>query len=75
MAVDKSCKGLGIGEMLCYDNSLVVGSVEVVVDPLDEDARNFYKKYGFITLPDSEKMFISMRTMESLWTDCDSYRK
>lgn len=32
-------------------------SIGVVVDPLDEDAVAFYKKFGFITLPDSGKMF------------------
>jgi len=32
----------------------------VVVDPLDEDATNFYKKFGFILLPDSGKMFMPM---------------
>jgi hypothetical protein len=39
----------------------------VVVDPLDEDAKNFYTKYGFILLPDSRKMFLAMKTIEQLF--------
>jgi hypothetical protein len=37
-----------------------LGSIGVVVDPLDEDAVAFYKKFGFIVLPDSGKMFLPM---------------
>ena len=36
------------------------GFIEVVVDPLDENAAAFYKKFGFILLPDSGKMFLPM---------------
>ena len=39
----------------------------VVVDPIDESAKNFYKKYGFIMLPDSEKMFLPMETIATLF--------
>lgn len=38
----------------------------IIVDPIDEDAAKFYKKYGFILLPDSGKMFISMDTVAKL---------
>jgi ribosomal protein S18 acetylase RimI-like enzyme len=76
LAIDKSCKGQGLGEMILldalsrsYDNSMIVGSIAVIVDPLDDDAVNFYKKYGFIALPDSEKMFIAMKTIEGLLKD------
>ena len=37
-----------------------IGSIGVVVDPLDEGAVLFYKKFGFILLPDSGKMFLPM---------------
>jgi len=76
LAIDRSCRGQGLGEMILldalsrsYDNSMIIGSIAVVVDPLDEDAMAFYKKYGFITLPDSDKMFIAMKTIESLFKD------
>jgi hypothetical protein len=39
----------------------------VIVDPIDEEAINFYRKYGFILLPGSGKMFISMETISGLF--------
>ncbi len=38
----------------------------VIVDPIDKDAVKFYMKYGFILLPDSAKMFISIETIAEL---------
>jgi len=74
LAIDLSCKGKGFGELLlmdalkrCYDSSLRIGSMAVIVDPLDTDAVNFYQKYGFILLPDSKKMFIAMDTLSGLF--------
>lgn len=74
LAVDKTCQGQGIGELLLidalfrsYETSKIIGSIAVVVDPLDEDAVRFYKKYGFITLPDSGKMFLPMKSIEQLF--------
>ena len=74
LAVDNRFKGTGIGRMLLidalrksYEISKSIGSFAVVVDPLDEDAENFYFKYGFILLPDSRKMFLAMKTIERLF--------
>lgn len=74
LAVDKRYKGQGIGKILLidalkrsFDNSKTIGSFAVVVDPLDEEARSFYAKYGFIMLPDSLKMFLAMKTIEQLF--------
>jgi len=39
----------------------------VIVDPIDESAIKFYEKYGFTLLPDSGKMFLSMKTVETLF--------
>ena len=39
----------------------------IIVDPLDEEAITFYTKYGFITLPDSAKMFLPMQTVANLF--------
>jgi hypothetical protein len=44
-----------------------IGSFAVVVDPLDEDAKSFYNKYGFIELFDSKKMFLPMNTIKQLF--------
>lgn len=44
-----------------------MGSFAVAVDPIDSEARVFYEQYGFITLPDSGKMFITMKTLKELF--------
>jgi hypothetical protein len=56
-------------DALCrsFDASKSIGSFAVVVDPLDAQAETFYAKYGFITLPDSGKMFLSMKTVGLLF--------
>jgi hypothetical protein len=51
----------------CYDLSKKIGSFAVVVAPLDNEAKDFYNKYGFIILPDSGKMFLPMKTIEQLF--------
>jgi len=74
MAIDKKFQGQGFGKILLidalkrsFDNSQVIGSFAVVVDPIDKDAEMFYKKYDFIKLPDSGKMFIATKTLNELF--------
>jgi predicted GNAT family N-acyltransferase len=74
LARDIKYKGGNIGEVLlmdalkrCYDVSLNLGCMAVVVDPIDEKAKAFYLKYGFVLLPDSNRMFISMATIIELF--------
>ena len=74
LAIDKRFQGKGIGKLLLidalkrsYEISKNIGSFAVVVDPLDEDAENFYGKYGFIKLPDSGKMFLAMNTIKEIF--------
>lgn len=74
LARDKKYKGEQLGEILlldalkrCYDTSATIGSMAVVVDPIDEELKNFYLKYGFILLPDSHKMFLTMKTIGRLF--------
>lgn len=76
LAVDNRFKGKGIGRMLLMDAlyrsfeiSKSVGSFAVIVDPLDEEAERFYTKYGFILLPDSQKMFLPMKTVGKLFEE------
>ena len=75
LAVDKSIKGKGVGEKLlldaikrCLDASSTIGSLAVVVDPIDENAKKFYLKYGFIYLPDTAKMFLAMKTIAEIFS-------
>ena len=74
LAVDKIYQGKDTGKILLvdalkrsYDLSKQIGSFAVIVDPLDKQAELFYLKYGFIKLPDSGKMFLTMKTIEQLF--------
>ena len=72
LAVDKKSMGKGLGEALLMDAlkrsldlSEIIASHAIVVDPIDEQATKFYKKYGFLTL-DSGRMFLPMKTVKEL---------
>jgi ribosomal protein S18 acetylase RimI-like enzyme len=76
LAVDRRYQKQGIGELLLIDAlkrshiaSESIGSFAIIVDPLDKEAQKFYKKYGFIDLPDSGKMFLPMKTVNQLFAD------
>ena len=76
LAVSKRYQGQGLGEMILIDalkrsyfTSLQVGSMAVVVDPLDGEAVKFYQRYDFILLPDSGKMFLPMATIAQLFPE------
>ena len=74
LARDKQFSGEGLGEILLldalkrsYDASLTIGSMAVIVDPIDDFAISFYTKYGFVYLPDKAKMFLSMKLIAELF--------
>lgn len=75
LALDKNSFGKGFGELLLldalkrsYDASVNnVASMAVIVDPIDQEAISFYEKYGFILIPDSGKMFLTMNTIAKLF--------
>ena len=74
LAIDAKLQGKGIGNVLiidalkrCYIISKEMGSIAVVVDPIDEDAEKFYQRYDFIKLPDSKKMIIATKTLHELF--------
>jgi predicted GNAT family N-acyltransferase len=74
LAVDNNYKGKGLGKILLmdalkrsYELSKDIGSFAVVVDPIDKKAELFYEQYDFIKLPDSEKMFIAIKTLQILF--------
>jgi GNAT superfamily N-acetyltransferase len=71
LAIDRTEKGKGYGSILlmdalkkCVEISESLGILAVIVDPYDENAINFYKKYGFILIPSNNKMFIPIKTIE-----------
>lgn len=74
LAVDRSQKGKGFGEMLLHDAMLRALHAEIpcalmVTDPKDEQAEAFYRKYGFDRL-NATRLFTTMQriadTLESL---------
>lgn len=75
LAVDSRFKGQGFGSFLLIDalkrsfdvSSSSIGSMAVITEPIDEQAENFYRKYGFTKLPDSGKMFLPMTTIGGLF--------
>ncbi len=74
LARDIKAKGTGLGEFLLLDalfrsyklSNESIGAMAVVVEPINEKAAEFYKKYGFVHLPDSEKMFLPMKLIGQL---------
>lgn len=73
LAIDKKSQGKGYGSSLlidalkrCYEISKSLGTIAIIVDPIDEKAQNFYERYGFIILPTSKKMFLPMKTIKEL---------
>lgn len=75
LAVDSRFKGKGLGELLLADalkrawivSVHQVASMAVVTDPLHSHAASFYKKYGFIQLPGTKRLFLPMKTVEGLF--------
>jgi predicted GNAT family N-acyltransferase len=75
LAVDKHYTRMGKGEELLlealrfsYEKSIEsIGSMVVVVDPIDQVAASFYSKYGFVHLPGSGKMFLTMKSIRDLF--------
>ncbi|MCB9235118.1 MAG: GNAT family N-acetyltransferase [Bacteroidia bacterium] len=77
LAVDHNHFGKGLGATLLMDamkrsleaSRSQIGSMALIVDPIDESALKFYHKYGFILIPDSGKMFLPMKTIAPLFRD------
>jgi len=77
LALDKQHFGKGLGKLLLVNalkRSLDVatnhiGAVAVIVDPIDEEALQYYLKYGFTLLPESGRMFMSMKKIENAFNE------
>jgi len=73
LAIDNEEKGKGFGGILlidalkkCVTISESLSVLVVIVEPKDEHAILFYKKYGFILIPSNQKMFIPIKTIQDL---------
>jgi GNAT superfamily N-acetyltransferase len=74
LAVDRSFQGQGLGACLLIDAlrraasiSEHIGVRAIEVHAIDEDARRFYLKYGFVSLRDDKHhLFLPMRAVRQL---------
>jgi GNAT superfamily N-acetyltransferase len=74
LAVDDGTKGKGLGALLLMDalNRLLLATQTLavhalVVDAKDQAAAAFYRKFGFIPLPnDARRLFLPMATIRKL---------
>jgi predicted GNAT family N-acyltransferase len=75
LAVSRAFQGRGLGELIlmdalhrCLAGSRQVASAAVIVDAKDEAAAVFYRKYGFLELPEApSRLFLPMTTIERMF--------
>lgn len=75
LAIDRKYQGRGLGKLLLVDalKRIVtqggqLGIYAVVVEPIDDEAARFYKRYGFIEFPSrSDRLFLPMHTVQQLF--------
>lgn len=73
LAVDNSVRGQGLGALLlrdalgrCLDLSTQLGVFAVEVDAIDQSAKLFYEKYGFVPLTDNPlHLFLAIASIEN----------
>lgn len=74
LAINKEQQNLGVGKMLLLDALYKcfvsdIGGIAVIVEAKNENAISFYKKYGFIQLPEQPlNMFLPMKIIKNLFT-------
>ncbi len=68
LAVDEAWRGRGLGADLLVDAARraasaarVVGARAVVVQTLDETARSFYERFGFVRFSEHEPLMLALR--------------
>ena len=74
LARDLAFRRQGIGELLlvsalrrALDNTREVGSVAVITDPKDENAADFYRRYGFRAIATAEqRLMLPMAEIQAL---------
>ena len=80
LARSKELRGRGLGELLlmgalkrALEHSRNIASVAVVVDAIDENAHAFYRRYGFIEIPNRpNRLFLPMKTVAQIFPALDT---
>lgn len=79
LAVDNSVKGFGLGTALMFDAlkrvagiSEEIGIFLVEVKAVDEKAKQFYKRLGFLEMLDNDlKLFMAIKTVRKVLAETD----
>lgn len=76
LALDSSMQGKGYGAKLLIDAlkrayvvSQTIASFAVVVDSIDQSAKNFYMKFEFHELTDTSRLYLPMKTVHDLFNN------
>jgi GNAT superfamily N-acetyltransferase len=80
LARSEQFKGRRIGELLlmgslkrALEHSRNIASIALIVDAVDENARAFYRRYGFIDIPNHpNRLFMPMNTIAELFPEIES---
>ena len=80
LARSKEFEGRGVGELLlmgalkrALEHSRNIASVAVVVEAIDENARAFYRRCGFIDIPNHlNRLFMPMKTVAQLFPEIET---
>ncbi|MHB8483922.1 MAG: GNAT family N-acetyltransferase [Nitrospiria bacterium] len=75
LALDEKHQGRGLGELLLMDAlsrslkaSHEIASVAMIVEAVNDSAKDFYQHYGFIVFPNqSHRLFLNMRTINDMF--------
>ena len=76
LAVSSALRGQRLGETLLFDalhrsllQSAHIASTGVVVDSKDQNAAAFYRRYGFIPIPEAApRLFMPMKTIQEMFS-------
>ena len=82
LAIHTKCQGQGLGGatlISAFKKSLQIkeqiGCCAIVVDPIDQNAQQFYQKYQFIKLASSDRMILPIATIEQLLKDVNESQR
>lgn len=83
LAVDSDCEARGYGKKLlmhalrtAFEVSKSIASFAVIVDAIDQNAKNFYMKYGFCEFPSKpEQLFLTMKHIAQVVNNSESKLK
>jgi predicted GNAT family N-acyltransferase len=75
LAIHEDLEGKGNGRLLlvdalrnCYQLSNSIAATGVIVDAIDEEAKAWYEKFGFVPFPNNPmRLYLPMKTIKKLF--------